>query len=344
MNWKNHLLRFGVRLLAKKKLPESPFKRILVVTTTALGDTLWATPTLESLKKSFPNCYLAVLTSPIGFEVLKTNPWIDRIFLLERFFPLRKKLKQEKFDTILMLHTSQRMILPLCATLGASKIVGTKGIQKGLDSLLTDPLNAQYEHEILRRLKMVETIGGSIYTETLSFSPSRQEKTFSLPPGNWIALHPGSKDGFKRWPAKNFAKTAKLIQEKTDCKILITGTAAEQKLMEEIGNQIPGSLILDTKLSLHGFAHVLKEVKLLISNDTGPVHLACAIGCPVIALYGGTDPLLCGPYKAENATAISKPPTCTPCVKRKCGLPFCLLQIGPEQIAASAVSTLREFV
>ena len=335
MNWKNRLLTLACRLIPIKKHPRTATRRILVVTTTALGDTLWATPTIESLRLSFPNAYLAVLTSPIGNEVLRTHPSIDKTHLLQT--PnLWKTLYKERFDTILILHASQRIVFPLCRLLGATQIVGTFGINKGLDHLLTDPLPPNHEHEIIRRLKMVEKVGGKIYTETLSFFPDPKADTPTLSCGKWVAVHPGSKDGFKRWPAKNFATVGSLLQ-KLGYQILVTGTKDEQKLMEEVASQIVGSKVGDPDLSLHSFAHLLTQVDLLISNDTGPVHLACALNRPVIAIYASTDPKLCGPHKAKNAIAVSRKPTCTPCLKRKCKSPFCLLQIGPSEIADLAL-------
>jgi ADP-heptose:LPS heptosyltransferase len=331
---KNALLKFFCKILP---IPKHPSKnRFLIVSTTALGDTLWATPAIESLRKSFPNGYIGVLTSAIGFDVLKTNPSIDQIFLLKKnYFTLWKALYQKKFDTVLVLHASQRITLPLCAILGARRIIGTAGINKGLDSLLTDPLKPAYEHEILRRLRMVEKVGGQIHTETLSFFP--EESSECLPPGKWIALHPGSKDPFKRWPARHFITVGKELQ-KQGYRLLITGT--EKDLITAIASQIPDAVVLGHK-NLHTFANILKQVHLLISNDTGPVHLACALHVPVLAIYGPTDPHLCGPHTSKNGTIFYTPPTCTPCLKRKCRTPFCFLQISPAQVTKSALRHLN---
>lgn len=331
---KNALLKFFCKVFPPLK---HPFKnRFLIVSTTALGDTLWATPTIESLRKSFPNGYIAVLTSSIGFEVLKTNPYIDQIFLLKKnYFTIWKALYQKKFDTVLVLHASQRITLPLCSIIGARRIIGTAGINKGLDSLLTDALKPSYEHEILRRLRMVEKVGGQIHTETLSFFP--ENSSYSLPQGNWIALHPGSKDAFKRWPARHFITVGKELQ-KQGYRILITGT--EKDLIKAIASQIPTAYVLGDQ-NLHTFTNVLKQLHLLISNDTGPVHLACALHVPALAIYGPTDPHLCGPHLSKSATVFYAPPTCTPCLKRKCRTPFCFLQISPAQVINSALTSLN---
>ena len=92
MKCKNKLLHFALRMLPIPKHPLTMQRRILVVTTTALGDTLWATPAIESLRSSWPNAYIAVLTSPIGWQVLQNNPWIDRLY------PLREPLSLHCFS------------------------------------------------------------------------------------------------------------------------------------------------------------------------------------------------------------------------------------------------------
>ena len=344
---KNALIQTILKWVPIPKHRPGKERKILAVATTALGDTLWATPSLESLRKSFPGAHIGVLTSPIGMEVLKHNPWTDSLYpleepLLPRFFSLWKTLYREKFDTVLVFHASQRLALPLCSLIGASQIVGTSGINKGLDDLLTDPLPNDYQHEIVRRLKMVEKLGGTVASETLSLFLQPEEKTKNLPRGRWIVLHPGSKDSYKRWPPENFAAVGRRLKEKLDCEILITGTESEKKVVEQVAKAIPGAHIGDPNLPLRAFVNLLGQADLLISNDTGPVHIACAIHLPVVALYSSTDPHLCGPHRALNAMTLYKRRTCDPCLKRRCREPFCLLQIGPDEVVAAALDLLQK--
>jgi ADP-heptose:LPS heptosyltransferase len=323
---KNRLLLAAVRLLRKKV--SHPKQKILVITTTALGDTLWATPALESLRASFPNAYIAVLTSPIGEEALRYNPWTNDLFVLKGFWTLKRL---PLFSEIIILHASQRFALPMAALLGPNRIVGTSGINKGLDELLTDSIDNRQEHEIERRLQLIERIGAKRHSETLSFFLQPQE---IVPPQlNTIALHPGSKDPFKRWPKEHFIEIGRQLQ-KMGYQIVITGTKEELALRREVADAIQARLLGD--FSLREFAAFLNRIDLLISNDTGPVHLACALKRPVIAIYSSTDPKLCGPHKAKYATTIARPPTCQPCLKRACQRPFCFMQIGPEEVINAA--------
>lgn len=339
MNFKNTFLRLLARAAApsKKKL-EKP-KRILAVATTALGDTLWVTPALESLRLSFPNAHLAVLTSSIGLQILDNNPWTDAIYKLEKPLDLWRKLRGQ-FDTILIFHASQRFILPLCAAIGANRIVATAGINKGLDDLLTDPVIPTFQHEIDRRLTLVEKIGGKAHSRTLSFFLKPDEKRTLV--GRWIAIHPGAKDAYKLWPIEHFAAVGRALKKELGCNVLITGGPTERPLMQDLAKQIPGSHLADSSLSLRAFAGLLSGVDLLICNDSGPFHLACAIKTPALAIYAPTDPLLCGPHHSSTGTVLSKPRTCQPCLRRQCRTPFCLLQIGPEEVIQKALEKLRE--
>lgn len=323
---KNFLLLFFVRLLQRFIKKSDDPNRILIVSTTALGDTLWATPALASLRQSFPKARLCVLVSETGRAVLENSPYIDKLFVYR--LSLWRTLLKERFSTVLVFHTSRRLVLPLCACLGATRIVGTCGIHKGLDALLTHPLKSKRQHEIARRLEIIEQIGASVHSEALSYFPKgKKEKKEGL----WIALHPGAKDAFKHWPL--FAPLGRRLKEELGCEILITGT--ETKLKRELARLVEGAHI-DESPSLDEFAQKLSQVDLLISNDTGSFHLALALGTPAVAIYGATDPVLCGPYKAKNASALFKARCCTPCLKRKCKSPFCLLQIGVEEVVQAA--------
>lgn len=338
---KNALIQPIVRLFQKLIPINPPANRILIVSTTALGDTLWASPAIENLRRTFPDAYLALLTRPLGLELFRHNPHLNRIHLLGKWIPLWKELCKERYDTVLLFHASQRPILPLCSLIGARRIIATSGINKGLDALLTHPLDNFSKHEIVRRLEIAEASGAKRHTEALSLPlldserlPKRRER--------WIALHPGAKDAFKRWPASHFIELGRRLKEETGCEILITGNPEEKPLMEQIAAQIPGAHLYEAGTSLRSFAVLLEQIDLLISNDTGPVHLACALSRPVIALYSATNPQLCGPLAAPRSLAIAKPPTCSPCLKKKCREPFCLLQISPAEVFSTAQALLND--
>jgi len=340
MLFKNELLRFLVRTVSsrQKPAPLSSPRRILAVSTTALGDTLWTMPALQSLRYAFPDAYIAALTSRLGLAVLDNNPWTDALYPLHHPLSLWRHLRAE-FDTVLIFHASQRFVLPLCASLGASRVIAAAGQSKGLDDLLTSAVTAKHQHEIERRIDLVRCIDPEATSSPLSFFLKPEEK-INLP-GRWIALHPGAKDSYKLWPIRHFAAVGKALQKELSCNILITGGPQELSLMQELSSLIPGSTLADHTLSLRKFAATLDAVDLLISNDSGPFHLASALRTPALAIYSPTDPALCGPYQCPTSLVCAKPRACSPCLRRRCLEPFCLLQIGPDEVIENALKLLQ---
>jgi heptosyltransferase II len=339
---KNKLIQLAVRILKRviHPSPQQGPRKILVVTTTAMGDTLWATPALESLRKTWPDAQISVLTSPIGEAVLRHNPWTNQIFILQeplllRLFSLWRTLKKERFQEVLILHASQRLVLPLCNLLGAHRIVGNVGFHKGLDSLLTEAIPHRQDHEIIRRLKLIEQIGAQRHTEKLSFFLQESEQVLWPKTKSRVLLHPGSKDPFRRYPVEHFIQVGQTITQ-WGAELWVSGTPHEMSLIQEIVSAIAGAQLVDPTLSFRQFAAKLKHFDLLITNDTGPVHLASALDVPVIAIYAPSNPALFGPHQAKRSAIIAKPATCEPCLKRSCRRPFCFLQIGPDEVLASA--------
>ncbi|HEY2811566.1 MAG TPA: glycosyltransferase family 9 protein [Rhabdochlamydiaceae bacterium] len=339
---------------SKRNAARPQDNRFLIVSTTALGDTLWGTPAIKALRETYPDSYIAALTSPIGKEILLHNPHIDEIFLLKNpalpsLLSLYGTLKKRHFSHAFIFHTSQRPVLPCVAMLSPPMIIGSKDINKGLDFLLTHCFATDGKtHEIQRRLQLVSQVGAypSTCDMELFLHPEDERiacqwlDSLSLPAYlPRIAFHPGAKDAFKQWPASHFIALGQRLSSHLGCAIFVTGTPAEKALVEQIASGIPGA-ISATHLPLRAFAALIKKMNVMVANDTGPMHVAFAMKTPTVALFAPTDPALCGPYRINSATIIAKPPTCQPCLRRKCPYSFCLLQIGVQEVYDA---TLRMF-
>lgn len=315
-------------------------ERFLIVSTTGLGDTLWGTPAIRALRKAYPQAYIGVLTSKMGKEVLQNNPHINEFFSFSgNLIKLFLELKKRKIAKIFIFHTSQRAVLPLCALLGAERIVGTAGINKGLDDLLTDCLPQSKIHEIERRLQIVGQATNDAAMELFPSEKDRQKAAQIAPHQSMIGIHPGAKDRFKQWAPAHFIELGKRLQKHGQ--IVVTGTPAEKELVEMIARAIEGAIPLYEGVSIPTLAAVLERLSLYISNDTGPMHIAAAMKTPTVALFTPTDPALCGPYHASHLKVIQKKPTCFPCLKKKCLDPFCMLQIGPDEVYQTALTQLK---
>ncbi len=345
-HWKNALIKKIVRTLSLFQ-SEGEKDHFLIVSTTGLGDTLWATPALRALREAYPEAYIGCLTTPLGAAVLKNNPHLNERFILTKpcsasFSKLYFQLKKRNIGNVLLFHTSQRIVLPLCTCIGASRRIGTTGLQKGLDDLLTQSLPWESGHEIERRLDIVREVGAHPTSAEMEFFIEDLDRSIAqqiVPEGFVIGLHPGAKDQFKQWPLEYFVKVGQKLREELGCSIVITGTASEQKLAQTLCRQIEGAKpILQP---LHILAAILEKLSLFITNDTGPLHLALAMKTPTLSLFTPTNPATCGPYQISSAQVLHALPTCSPCLKKKCRDPFCLRQITPEAVISAALNRLQ---
>jgi ADP-heptose:LPS heptosyltransferase len=349
MHIKNFFIRFFIAF-AKPFIRTNTGDRFLIVSTTGLGDTLWGTPAIRALRETYPAAYIAVMTSSLGKQVLQSSPHINEIFVVKEppLFSLLKlfpTLIKRKISKVLVFHVSQRPLLPFCYLLGADRIIGTEKINKGLDFLLTDKLETKRIHEIERRLEVVEAAGAKVSSKLMEFFPSDEDHKKAqdlLPSGVVIGLHPGAKDRFKQWPPSHFIQLGRQLKQKLGCQIVVTGTSAEKSLVEDIVKSIDGAVGIYEGVSISTLAALLGKLSLYITNDTGPLHLACATHTPTLALFTPTDPILCGPYFAPHVAVVQKKPTCFPCLKKKCHDPFCMLQISTDEVLGAALKILRE--
>ncbi|MBN1914292.1 MAG: glycosyltransferase family 9 protein [Parachlamydiales bacterium] len=350
---KNTLLRLAVlwnNLWIQKNRFTGSCARFLIVSTTGLGDALFATPSIRHLKKTFPHAYIGALVTRASHEVLFNNPDIDEFFIVQRpilwhALLLQRILRKKKIEIVFVLHASQRIILPLCAAIGAQTVIGTQNLHKGLDDLLDISIPKNPIHEIERRLEIVYAVTlQKSARETPRFFLTDQEKEAGKKilekiPKPIIVLHPGAKDRYKRWPKEFFLQAMHLMEKKKPCSFIITGTKNEKDLLDFFTKNIPQAHLL-FDLSLRKYASFLSLCDLIVTNDTGPLHLAAALHIPSVALFSPTDPCFSHPYHASS-NILYKPPTCSPCLRRKCSHPSCLEQITPEEVAEKALSLLQ---
>jgi len=342
MRWKNTLIKFFLILCYPLTRPfrnSPPFHRFLIISTTGLGDTLWATPALRALRESRPHAYIGVLTTEVRKEIFDHNPHLDELFSLRRsiflsLLRLLPLLRKRKIHTILIFHASQRLIFLFASLLGAERIVGSTHGNKELDSLLTDKIEEGEIHEIERRLSLVCHLGCSPnHSKKMELFPSsKDEVKIAGPSQRVIGLHPGAHDRFKQWPSAHFIELGRRLQQITDCQIIVTGNQRERELVTRIASAIPHAIPFCEDPSVLKLASLLKQLSLYITNDTGALHVASAMETPTIALFAPTHSGRCGPYFNPRVKVIQKNPVCFPCLKKQCQEPFCMLQISPLEV------------
>ena len=288
-------------------------KKILVFTTNWLGDALFVLPLLAALKDNFTQLYLAVASVFRVTGVFKNNPNVDRIIVYgetdKRMSLISRlgfisKLRQEQFDTALIIKPSlTRTFILRCA--GIKQIIGFDNPKSGWLLTVKVPPPEDILHRIDYFLSIPEHLGLKISQRKYNFSPSDEDRIYiarlfsqkrisrNLP---LIAINPGANWYPKRWPVENFAALIKKIKTRLPLNIIITGAAKDRDLAKGIIRQ-SGKDIFDFtgQTTLGQLGALMEEVDIVISADSGPMHIAAAVGKSVVALFGPTSARITGP-------------------------------------------------
>lgn len=320
-------------------------QRILVCHTGGwIGDMVLITPTLRKLKEIYPSSFLTVLLRPLVADLMSSNPYVDKCLIdlkrtgsLKSIFRLVKNIRRLSFDIAIILHpTSYRnAFIPYLARIPMRIGSDHKGRATFLTSSIPNNIN---QHEVERYLKVLELlclddISVNIESECSTNSPSllefwhtdlEREAVADILLSNGIstsnrliAINIGTTWQTKQWNIKNFSELIKRITDlKQNITIILTGSKTEVNLSYEL--PISDNIVnLVGKTDILQLGALLEICELCISCDSGPMHIAAAVGTPTIALFGPTDPIRHRPY-GVNHTIIEKPISCRPCYKTYC--------------------------
>ncbi len=335
-----------------------PAPRILLVKLSSLGDVIHALPTLEALRALFPGGRLVWLVEEAQAPLLSGHPALDEVWAVPRLSPgkkgaagdLRKirrmarRVRAEPFDLVIDLQGLLKSALWVALARSARKL-GYDRTREWSWLALTERL-APYDpeaHAVYRYLNLARYLGAPAGPPRFRFGlPLTEDLGHLIPPekGRPLAvLHPGARWPTKLWPAAPWARLAGWLAREHGFQVAITGSPADQGLVGEIIAQsdIP-PLNLAGRTTLAELASVLKNARLAVTADTGPMHLAAALGTPVAALFGPTAPWRTGPFgPGHEVVRLALP--CSPCFRRRCPEPRCLTDL-PLAAAQAAVEKI----
>lgn len=283
--------------------------RFLIVKPSSLGDVVHALPTVARIRRQFPDAHIAWLINRNLASLLQRSPVLDELILFDRDQPCRfpallKQLCARRFDVVVDLQGLLRSGLMTWAT-RAPRRIGLSDAREGARLFYTEIVPVPRTHAVHRYLKAAERLGcaGGPVEFPLGVQPLRRE--------GWIAIHP-----FARWPTKEWGdhRFAELIRRLPRERVVLTGTAAERSRVERMA---PGCRNEAGNTDLFQLAELYARCAVLITNDSGPMHLAVAVGTPVIALFGPTDSALTGPYGGRHVV-LRADVACAPCLKERC--------------------------
>lgn len=309
-------------------------KNILIMKPSALGDIVLALPALSALRRSFPDTKISWLVRPEFASLLEDHPALDEIILFDRkllgkafynpkalgaLYSLIRQLRKRKFDAIFDFQCLLRTAC-LAWLSGCKKRYGIANSRELAHLFYTDKIehNSDCIHLVDLYLKMVKTAGAK-ELEVKFEIPSRQAdvdavkkllRSYNIEPGKYIVFIPGSAHEDKCWPAERFAKLADRIASQYNYPIIAVGAYSERNKAEEINSLAKTQIIsFAGHTSLKELVELLRLAKLVVSNDTGPGHIASALGVPLVMMYSWSNPARIAPYGRPECMVARDPYT-----------------------------------
>jgi heptosyltransferase-2 len=337
------------------------YKRILIVRTDRIGDVLLTTPVIKALRDNLPTAYIVIMVNPSALDIVKDNPYLDEVIVYDkenlhrgiwRNFKFILDLRRKKFDLALVLHTKNRTNI-ICWLSGIKNRVGYYNKKFGflLTKKLEDTRPEGKKHEVDYCLDVVRAIGIEPKDRGL-FMPKDEVwlqnflRENNISDGDrLVCIHPGASCISKRWFADRFAQVSDILIEKYNVKILVIcgedNISYSKEMISKMRNRV---LDLSGKISLRQLASLLSRCSLLISNDSGPVHISTAVGCPVISIFGrnqkGLSPIRWRPLGKKDVV-LHKEVGCIDCLAHNCQKNFaCLRAITVADVLEAVDSVL----
>ncbi|HET7034614.1 MAG TPA: glycosyltransferase family 9 protein [Thermomicrobiaceae bacterium] len=345
-------------------------RTIAVLRANGIGDYLFAIPALEALRAAYPSAQITLLGAPWHQAFLTGRPGpVDRVLVVPpchgvrdtgpddphsdapELQPFFTAMRAEGFDLALQLHGGGGNSNPFVRRLGAPVTAGFRA--PGAPPLDRWTPYDYWQREVLRLLEGVALVGARPVAldprlELLPEDRAEAARLLDHGAGPLVALHPGSGDARRRWPAAGFTAAGKALARR-GARVVVTGSADERELAAAVAAGIAGARSLAGALSLGGLAGLFARCDVVVANDTGPLHLARAVGAATVGLYWCGNVVNAGPMtQARQRTLLSWITTCPACGHKEgegepCACPVSFVaQIAPEAVIEACLSLLGE--
>ena len=336
-------------------------QNILVIKLRYIGDVLLGTPVIRALRERFPDAQIVVAVNRGTEDILKWNPDLNEVLVVERdglIAQLRflKEIRRRRFDCVIDLTDGDRAAI-LARFSGAPVRIGLNEEHRWRGLLYTAVARPgpAATHRIERDLETVRSLGIQPKSGQPVLRTSDQDdqdaarlldeiagEPLSRGARPLIMFQPGARYWFKAWPAERFADLANLLTERGDCRILIGGHEQERALVDQIAARTRSKpVVLAGRTTVLQYAAMVKRCALFVGNDNGPMHMAAALGVPVVALFGPSNPSEWGP-RGERVEVFYKGLDCRKCFHPTCtrGEESCMKRISVDEVFAAAARML----
>jgi len=316
-----------------------------------IGDAVMTTPALAALRSHFPRAEIVMLANPLVSELFQFHPSVDRVMIYDKngwhqglggLWRMSKELRGERFDAAFLLQNAiEAALLALFAGIPRRAGYTTDGRRL----LLNYPVHVtaadkQLHHTdyYLGLLAQLGIKGGDGKLCLACTEVEQQWAQSTLQSANVITINPGAAYGSaKRWIPERFAEVGDALAERYDAQILLTGGPGEIEIGRDIAAAMqcpPLNMIGET--SVREMMSLLAHSRLLVTNDSGPMHVAAAFSTPIVAIFGPTDHTTTCPA-SENVKIVRKQVDCAPCLLRQCPTDHrCMTEITAADVITAA--------
>ena len=340
-------------------------KRVVVRGTNWVGDSIMTIPALRALRRILPDASITLAVRPGAKGIFSEVDFIDDVLVYDRrnafsVFGQIREWKKREFDlAVLFQNAFEAALIPFLAGVPVRLGYATESRQAMLTHPLPLPDWRSTKHEVFYYLYLITALEQMLFrTSTvcegdpdvsLSITESRKSEASELLRSHGVseeksvvAICPGSINSrAKRWPAEAYAALAdRLIEDRRN--VVLIGSKDEIDVTNEVAQRTRHRpVVLTGKTTLDQITAVLGLVDLVVTNDTGPAHIAAALGCPTIVIFGPTNPLTTRPF-SPKAEIIRHPPDCAPCMLRDCPIDHrCMTAITVDEVFEHSHALLK---
>jgi heptosyltransferase-2 len=317
-------------------------ERVLVRAPNWVGDVVLSLPALRDLRRCFPTARLEVLARPWVADLYRAVPGVDAVAQSGGHARDVAALRGRHDIGVLFPNSFAAALVLWRAGVSERWGYATDGRSVLLTRSCPVPARVRGRSQVYYYRAMLEGVGLAVEGEpdaSLTCPPEWAARAESLLGGGpWIGVNPGASYGTaKRWLPERFAAAAALLARETGARVAVVGSAPERPLGEAIADQLrTGARVLCGETTLADLVGVLSRLRLLLTNDSGPMHLAAALGTPTVAVFGSTDWRETAPQSPLSRVVREQTP-CAPCLLRECPIDHrCMTQVGVDRVVAAA--------
>jgi heptosyltransferase II len=324
-----------------------PF-RILIRASNWLGDSIISVPAVQAIKRGRPDAHVTIAAPAQIAPIWKLIPEVDEIISLPSnslFATVRAICRQPEFDVAVLFPNSLRVALEAWLS-GIPRRVGYRGHWRAwlLNQIVRKRGKPRPpEHQSLHYLRIVQDLGAEVNAETpnVHLPTIHQPSTINHQPS--IGLCPGAEYGpAKRWLPERFAEVVQAVSSQTQVRWILYGTSKDGAAGEIISQALGHNCVNRIgQTTIEQLMNELRACRLLLTNDTGAMHLASLLAVPTVAIFGSTEPRLTGPL-GNGHIVLRHQVECSPCFLRECPIDFrCMKAVTVEEVTKAVMSLLQ---